>query len=161
MDDLLLLETLEKDARISDASLAKMLGASEAEVKKRIEELKHAGIIRGFRAYVDWEKRGESQITAYIEVKVTPLARTGFSELGEELAANEKVKEVIVASGEYDVIVKVVGRDLKEVSNFVTEVLAPKKEVTGTYTKFVLKKFKENGVILAEGAKARKLVISA
>ena len=161
MDDILLLETLEKDARISDASLAKMLGASEAEVKSRIDELKRAGVIKAFRTYVDWEKRGDNQITAYIEVKVTPQARTGFSELGDELAANEKVKEVIVASGEYDLIVKITGRDLKDISNFVTEMLAPKKEVTGTYTKFVLKKFKENGVILADAARAKKLVISA
>jgi DNA-binding Lrp family transcriptional regulator len=161
MDEKLLLEILQNDARISDTNLAKMLNASEAEVRKKIEELKKAGVIKAFRAYVDWEKKGEEVITAYIDVKVTPEARTGFSELGGQLAANEKVEEVCVASGEYDLTVKIKARDIKDVSNFVTEVLAPKKEVTGTYTHFVLKKFKENGVVLAEGAKRKKLVISA
>ncbi len=161
MDEKLLLEILQKDARISDGSLAKMLNASESDVKEKIKELRSKGIIKGFRTYVDWEMAGEEFVTAYIDVKVTPEARTGFSELGEQLASNEKVEEVIVASGEYDLMVKIKAHDIKDVSNFVTEVLAPKKEVTGTYTHFVLKKFKENGVVLADGAKDKKLVISA
>lgn len=161
MDEELLLRILQKDARISDANLAKMLGTSEAEVKKKIADLKKSGIIKAFNTYVDWEKHGDEYVTAYIDVKVTPQARTGFSELCEELAANEKVEEVVVASGEYDVTIKLKAKDIKEVGNFVTEVLAPKKEVTGTYTRFVLKKFKENGVILTDAAKEKKLVISA
>jgi DNA-binding Lrp family transcriptional regulator len=160
MDEKLLLEILSKNARISEANLAKMLNSSEKEVKAKIEELKKKGIIKAFRTYVDWEKRGDQYITAFIDVRVTPEAKTGFSELGQELAANDKVEEVVVSSGEYDLMVKIRGKDLKDISNFVTEVLAPKKEVTGTYTHFVLKKFKENGVVLAEGA-GKKLVISA
>jgi len=161
MDEKLLLEILQKDARISDANLAKMLGATEAEVKKKIAELKRSGVIVAFKTYVDWEKAGEQCLTAYIDVKVTPQARTGFSEFCEALAANDKVEEVMVESGEYDVTIKLRARDLKEVGNFVTEILAPKKEVTATYTRFVLKKFKENGVALADAAKEKKLVISA
>ncbi|MEO0250390.1 MAG: winged helix-turn-helix transcriptional regulator, partial [candidate division WOR-3 bacterium] len=91
MDEKLLLEILQKNARISDANLAKMLSTSEAEVKKKIEELRRAGIIKAFRTYVDWEKKGGDYVTAYIEVKVTPEAKTGFSELGYQLAANDKV----------------------------------------------------------------------
>jgi len=161
MDEKLLLEILQKDARITDGNLAKMLGASESEIRQKIEELKSKGVIKAFRTYVDWEKAGEEFITAYIDVKVTPEARTGFSELGEIIAANDKVDEVVVASGEYDLMVKIKAKDIKDVSNFVTEVLAPKKEVTGTYTHFVLKKFKENRVVLSDGAKDKKLVISA
>jgi DNA-binding Lrp family transcriptional regulator len=161
MDERLLLEILQKDARISEANLAKMLNSSEEQVKKKIDELKKRGIIRAFRTYIDWEKFGDNVITAYIDVKVTPQARTGFSSLGAELAANEKVEEVVVASGEYDLRIKIKGKDLKDVSNFVTEVLAPKGIVTGTYSHFVLKKFKDNGVILGEADKDKKLVVSA
>ena len=161
MDERLLLEILQKDARISNKDLAKMLRSSEPEVKKKIDELKKRGVIKAFRAYIDWEKRGEEYITAYIEVKVTPQARTGFSEFGELLAANPKVEEVCVTSGEYDFTIKITAKDIRDVSNFVTETLAPKKEVTATATHFVMKKFKENGVVLTEAAKAKKLVISA
>jgi DNA-binding Lrp family transcriptional regulator len=161
MDEKLLLEILQKDARISEASLAKMLNTSEDNVRKKIEELKKAGIIKAFRTYVDWEVRGDEFITAYIDVKVTPEVKTGFSDLGNQLAANEKVDEVTVASGEYDLLIKIKGKDIKDISTFVTEILAPKKEVTGTYTRFVLKKFKENGVVLGERQRDKKLVISA
>lgn len=161
MDERLLLEILQKDARISDAHLAKMLNSTEKEVAKKIDELKKDGVIKAFKTYVDWEAMGDEKITAYIEVKVTPEARTGFSELGAQLAANEKVETVVVASGEYDLMIKLRGNDIRDISTFVTEILAPKKEVTGTYTHFILKKFKENGVVLSESAKDRKLVISA
>jgi DNA-binding Lrp family transcriptional regulator len=161
MDEKLLLEILQRDARISDADLAKMLSVSEAEIKKKIEELKKHGIIKAFTAYVDWEKKGEEHITAYIYVKVAPQERIGFDRLGEELAANPKVEEVCVSSGEYDLTVKIKAKDIRDVSNFVTETLAPKRGVMGTSTHFVMKKFKENGVVLADAAKEKKLVISA
>ena len=161
MDEKLLLITLQKNARISESDLAKMLDSSEGEVRKKIKELRDAGVIKAFRTYIDWEKRCGDYVTAYIGVKVTPVARTGFSQLAEQIAANEKVEEVCVTSGDYDLTVKIIAKDLKDVGNFVTEVLAPKKEVTGTATHFVLKKFKENGVLLADAAKVKKLVISA
>lgn len=161
MDEKLLLEILQNDARISNKDLAKMLRCSEREVEEKIRNLRKSGIIKAFKAYIDWEKRGEEYVTAYIDVKVTPEARTGFSELGERLAANSKVEEVCVTSGEYDLTVKIRAKDIKEVSTFVTEYLAPRREVTATYTHFVLKKFKENGVVLSEGGKGGKPVISA
>ncbi len=161
MDERLLLEILQKDARISNKDLAKMLRSSEPEVKKKIEELKKRGVIKAFRAYIDWEKRGEEYITAYIEVKVTPQARTGFSEFGEMLAANPKVEEICVTSGEYDFTIKITAKDIRDVSNFVTETLAIRPFSSRLATAFVMKKFKENGVVLTEAAKAKKLVISA
>jgi len=161
MDEKLLLEILQNNARISDSDLAKMLKSSDSAVKKKIEELKKKGVIRAFTTYVDWEKKGENFISAYVDIKVTPEARTGFSDLGNELAANDKVEEAAVTSGEYDIRIKIRARDLKDVSTFVTEVLAPKKEVTSTYTHFVLKKFKENGVVISDASKNKKLVISA
>ena len=161
MDEKLLLEILQRDARLSDANLAKMLGTSEVKIKKKIAELRKRGVIRAFTTYVDWERKGEEYVTAYIYVKVAPQERTGFDKLGEELAANPKVEEVCVSSGEYDLTVKVRAKDIRDVSNFVTETLAPKRGVMGTSTHFVMKKFKENGVTLSETAKEKKLVISA
>jgi DNA-binding Lrp family transcriptional regulator len=160
MDEKLLLEILQKDARISTANLAKMLNSSEKDVEKKIEELKKSGAIKAFKTYVDWEKTGDESITAYIEVKVASEAKAGFSDIGNQLAADDKVEEVCVTSGEYDFTIKIRAKNIKEVSNFVTEILAPKQAVIATATHFVLKKFKENGVAQADGA-ADKLVISA
>jgi DNA-binding Lrp family transcriptional regulator len=158
--DSAILEILEKDARASYKDLATMAGVSEEEVKKRVESLKSSGIIRAFKTLVDWTAACEKEVTAYIDVKVTPETRTGFSELGRLIAANEMVEEVCVTSGEYDLTIKLRVKDISDVSNFVTDVLAPKKIITGTYTHFVLRKFKENGVVLGVQAKD-KLVISA
>ncbi|MBN2518759.1 MAG: Lrp/AsnC family transcriptional regulator [Candidatus Altiarchaeota archaeon] len=155
-----LLEVLEKNARLTSKELATMLGLPEPEIDDRIKRLKQSGVLKKFTTVIDWEKAGKESVTAYIDVKVVPEARTGFTELGELIAAHENVEEVCVASGEYDLLVKIRCKDLKEVSEFVTEVLAPKKSVTGTMTHFVLKKFKEKGVVLGESKKDKHLVIS-
>jgi DNA-binding Lrp family transcriptional regulator len=155
-----LLEILEDNARISERDLAKCLDMSEDDVRRKIDSLRKKGVIKKFKTVIDWEKAGKEFVSAYIEVKVTPEARTGFSDFGQLIASYDNVEEVCVASGEYDLFVKMKGKDLKDVSNFVTEVLAPKKHVTSTYTHFILKKFKENGVVLMDGQKEKKLVIS-
>jgi len=155
-----ILEALEKEGRLSDSELATMLGIDEDEIKQRISDLRERGILRGFGATVDWDAAGKDYVTAYIEVKVASQERTGFDQLCELIAANEKVQEVCVASGEYDLMVKIRVGSLREVGDFVTNVLATKKEVTATYTHFVLKKFKENGALFKRERADDKLVMS-
>ncbi|RLI91534.1 MAG: Lrp/AsnC family transcriptional regulator [Candidatus Altiarchaeales archaeon] len=144
--DIRLLEVLEEDSRISDKELASMLGISEDEVKKRIKTLKEKKILKKFKAVVDWKKLGKKLVTAIIQVKVVPQERAGFSKICKEIAKDEKVKDVFVVTGEYDLILLVEGEDMDELARFVTEKLAPKREVTGTYTHIVLSEFKRNGV---------------
>lgn len=155
-----LLEVLDENARTSSKELGTMLGLSEADVNERIKKLKQAGVLKKFKAVIDWEKAGEDFVTAYIDIKIVPGARASFREICELIATYENVEEVCLASGEYDILLKIKCKDLKEVGNFVTEVLAPKKSITGTITHFVLKKFKESGVILDEGKKDKQLIIA-
>ena len=158
--DMELLEILGENARVSSKELATMLSLSENETNERIKKLKQAGILKKFKAVIDWDKAGRNYVTAYIDVKMVPEAREGFKDVCELIAAHEKVEEVCLASGAYDILLKVRCKDLNEVSHFVTEVLASKRTITGTVTHFVLKRFKENGVILDGGKKDKQLLMS-
>lgn len=148
MDQLLTL--LEQNARLSNAELAVMLGRTEAQVAQAIEDYQAQGIIRGYQAMVDWEQVDRSRITAYIELNVTPQQGEGFEEIAKRIMQFEEVQTVYLMSGSYDLQVVVEGKSFKDVALFVAERLSPLESVTSTSTSFVLRKYKERGVIVCD-----------
>jgi DNA-binding Lrp family transcriptional regulator len=52
------------------------------------------------------------------------------------------------------------GKDLRTVANFVAEKLAPMENVRGTTTHFLLKKYKEDGVVLKHKEENKRIAIS-
>lgn len=148
MDQLLTL--LEQNARLSNAELAVMLGRTDEQIAQQIEDYQARGIIRGFQAMVDWEQVDRSQITAYIELNVTPKQGEGFEEIAKRIMQFEEVQTVYLMSGSYDLQVVVQGKSFKDVALFVAERLSPLESVTSTSTSFVLRKYKDRGVIVCD-----------
>ena len=154
-----ILKILEEDARTPLSDMAAMLKTDEKTVDARIKKLKKEGVIRKFKSSIDWKKIGKHPVAAIIQVKVVPQERAGFSRICKELSKDGRVRDVVVASGEYDLIIWVEAKDIDELSKFVTEKLAPKKEVVGTYTHIVLAEYKRDGVIYFED-KAERLQVA-
>ena len=145
MDELL--EILEKDGRCSAADIAKMTGRSEAETAAAIAGYERDGIITGYAALVNWEKTEADRVTALIEVKVTPQRDRGFDRVAERVYGYPEVKACYLMSGGYDLAVTIEGRSMKEVALFVAEKLATIDAVTSTATHFILKKYKDKGIV--------------
>ncbi len=141
-----LLALLSEDARYTSADLATMLGVSEQEVCAAVAELEADGIIRGYKALIDWASVDDRHITAIIEINVTPQADAGFEEIAERIAEFEYVEAVYLMSGGYDLSVIVTGQTFQKVAMFVAKHLATMKEVTSTGTHFVLRRYKDMGV---------------
>jgi DNA-binding Lrp family transcriptional regulator len=150
-----ILKILEEDARAPVKDMATMLAVDEKTIEARIKELKKEGVIRKFKTSINWKKLGKSSAKAIIQVKVVPQERAGFSRICKELSNDSRVKDVVVASGEYDLMIWVEGETIDEISEFVTDKLAPKKGVTGTYTHIVLAEYKKDGVLFFEDKKER------
>jgi DNA-binding Lrp family transcriptional regulator len=124
-----------------------MLGKQEEEVKQAITELEEKNIIMGYPAIVNWEKTDRDAVMAFIEVRVTPQRDKGFDKVAERIYQYPQVKSCNLMSGGYDLFVAVEGKTMKEVALFVAEKLATIESVISTATHFVLKQYKENGVI--------------
>ncbi|HDH41209.1 MAG TPA: Lrp/AsnC family transcriptional regulator [Candidatus Altiarchaeales archaeon] len=155
-----ILKLLENDARISLSEMSTMLDIDEEEIKNRIDRLKKTGIIRKFGTSINWKKAGEHRVLSVIQVKVVPQQRAGFSKICKEISKDSRVKDLFVATGEYDLILLVEATDIDEISKFVTEKLAPKKDIVGTYTHIVLEEYKRDGVIsFDDGAGRLKISI--
>lgn len=145
-----LLKLLAENSRLTNAQLAVMLDSTEDEVAAKIARLENERIICGYPAVVNWDKVSDcDKVTALIELKVTPRRDTGYESVAEEIMGFDEVESVNLMSGAYDLAVYVTGRTFQEIAMFVAKRLAPIESVVSTATHFVLKKYKESGVMLA------------
>lgn len=145
-----LLQMLERDARLTPGQLATMTGLSEEEARERVTQAERDRLILGFRTSVNWERAGVEQVAALIEVKVSPQRDVGFDAVAARIYRFPETRSVYLMSGTYDLAVLVVGPSMKDVATFVASKLAPLEGVQGTVTHFLLKRYKEDGVVLVE-----------
>lgn len=154
-----LLKLLEENARYTDAELAAMLGVTEAEVRAQIAKCERDGVLRGYKAIVDWERTDRDVVTARIELKVTPKRDRGFEELAEHISRYEEVQSLCLMSGGYDLGLTVVGKSFKDIANFVAYKLAPMDSVQSTATHFVLRQYKEKSTLLTDPEQDERRVV--
>ena len=143
-----ILKILEKDGRATAKEIAEELCLDEKIVEKTIADLEDNGIIGGYKAMINWDKLDENLVSALIELKVTPQLDQGFDRVAEKIYQYDHVKNVyLMSSGNYDLSVLIEGRNLKDVAGFVAEKLAPMECITSTSTHFILKRYKDGGII--------------
>ena len=158
MDELLKL--LRDDASLTPAQIASRLNLAEAEVETQIKNLESNGVILGYRTVINEEKLEVDIVRAVIEVKITPEREGGFDRLATRIARFNEVRSCYLMSGGYDLMVVVEGTDLKAVSAFVSEKLATIQGVISTVTHFMLKPYKEQGVLMGGEFSDEKMVVS-
>lgn len=142
------LKLLARNARYTHEEIAVMLNITEEKVEKIIEELEADGLIKGYKAIVDWEKTDGAYVSAIIEINVVPKAGLGFEEVAEKIMKYPQVESVYLMSGVYDLNVVVKGKTLKDIAWFVAKELSTIDSVTSTTTHFVLRRYKEMDVEL-------------
>ena len=72
--DLLLLQLLEENSRVSVDELSVMTEIPAADVECRIAALEEARVIRKYSAVIDWERAGNGEVWAIIETEGKPRA---------------------------------------------------------------------------------------
>ncbi len=155
-----LLDLLRREARCSNAELAARLGESEDRVAAQIEAWERDGTIRGYQAMIDPARDGDDDVTAFIEVRLTPERGGGFDRLARRIARFEQVTSCYLISGSYDLLVMVDGRDLLAVAGFVSEKLSTVEGVISTATHFRLKSYKEKGFLFGESDEVNRLPVT-
>ncbi len=145
-----LLKLLNTNARLSTEQMAVMLNMTDDQVDAAIEKLEADGIVRGYKPLIDWEKTGEEVVTAIIELNIAPSKDEGFDGIAKIIMGFEEVESLSLMSGGHDLMVSVTGRTFKEVAMFVAKRLSSLDGVLSTATHFVLKKYKERGVLFTD-----------
>lgn len=155
-----LLKLLRDDASLKPAQLAAMLNLSEAEVAAKIKQLETDGIILGYRTVLNEERLADDVVRAVIEVKITPERGGGFDRLAERIAKYDEVKTCYLMSGGYDLLVVLEGDNLRSLATFVAEKLSTIQGVISTSTHFMLKTYKEQGVLMGHAQAEERLAVT-
>ena len=142
-----ILELLESDSRLTHEQIAAMCDKEVGDIRKMIEQGERDGIILGYKTIIDWDKTDREYVTALIEVKIQPQRDRGFDKIAEKIYNYPEVQSLYLMSGGFDLAVFIEGKTMKEVAYFVAQKLAPIESVTATATHFVLRKYKDKGVI--------------
>jgi len=158
MDELLKL--LRDDASLTPSQIAARLDRDESEIDAQIKSMEEDGVILGYRTVINENKLEVDLVRAVIEVKITPEREGGFDRLASRIAKFDEVRSCYLMSGGYDLMVVVEGSDLKAVSSFVSEKLATIQGVISTVTHFMLKPYKEQGVLMGGEYSDEKLAVS-
>jgi DNA-binding Lrp family transcriptional regulator len=155
-----LLKLLRDNAARKPADLAAMLNVPESEVVARIRQFESDHVVLGYHALLNEEKLGMDTVRAAIEVKITPERGGGFDRLAERIAKYSEVQSCYLMSGGYDLLVVVQGSNLREVATFVSEKLATIQGVISTATHFILKPYKEQGVLMQVDVNEERLAVA-
>ncbi len=149
-----IIKALTDDCRLSTKEIATLVGVTDEQVAEIVTDLEKSGIILKYSAIVNTNKT-DSGVQALIEVKVTPQRAKGFDSIASEIYNYNEVKSVYLMSGAYDLAVFVDGKSLQDVAMFVTEKLSCIGSVVSTATHFILKKYKNEGVIFESDDESR------
>ncbi len=156
-----ILNILCDDATINNHTIAAMLGVTEQQIATAIDELHQQGIIMKYSAILNSEAMGEdAPAEAMIEIKVEPKLDFGYEEIARRIYRFSEVKALYLMSGRYDLSIRVEAKTMKEISKFVWEKLSVLEGVRSTETLFIMRKYKENGVVFDQGEKQNRLVVS-
>ena len=141
-----ILNIVQKDARISNAEIARQVGLAPSAVLERIRKLEERGVIRGYVTKIDPAEVGFG-LTAFVFVK------TSFcGSIGDVLAAIPEVLEVHDIAGEDCYLLKVRAENTEKLGKFFREKLKNLPEIISTRTTIVLQTIKETIALPIEDA---------
>ena len=155
-----ILQLLQQNACMSRKDIASAVNLSVEEVEQRIKDYEQTGVILAYQAVIDTEKLPSDDVIAFIEVRITPERGGGFDRLAERIAKFDEVKSCWLISGGYDLAVMVECKNLRAVARFVAEKLSTVEGVLSTATRFRLKNYKQNGVLLSQGEQVERLPVT-
>ena len=142
-----ILKTLEDNATLTPKQLAVMMNKEVGEIRDIIKKYEADGVIVGYKTLIDWDKTDREYVSALIEVKITPQRDRGFDRVAERIYNYPEVQSLYLMSGAYDLAVLIEGKTMREVAYFVAQKLATIEDVISTATHFVLRKYKDKGVV--------------
>lgn len=158
-----ILTILERDAHASPQRIAALTGLAEEDIRARVAELEASGVIRRYKAVVDWARLGDEHdehVVAFIDVSVAPARGSGFDDVAERISRFPEVRSVYLVSGQQDLRCTVTGGSILEVADFVTRKLSTIDRVQSTATHFVLKTYKREGEAFFEPAADHRLSVT-
>ncbi|UCH57860.1 MAG: Lrp/AsnC family transcriptional regulator [Candidatus Bathyarchaeota archaeon] len=135
--DLKIIRSLSGNARKPYKTIAKELSVSDATVRKRINKMVEEGIIKQFNLLLDYHKLGRI-IKAFIGLRINPQK---LRDIVEHLEGNPDIQVLYRTTGNVDLFVEVIFKDMEELNEFLESELSI-EGITGTEVTVVIGPYK-------------------
>lgn len=146
-----ILRLLQSNGRLSSKDVAKEVGSPVTTAYARIKRLEELGIIKEYKAVLDPRKLDRSTTAFILASFAYPASKEGLvsqRKITKEVASYSEVQEVHTITGEWDMLIKVRGKDVDAVSNFVMNNLRAMSGIEKTLTCIVFETAKESTDIM-------------
>jgi DNA-binding Lrp family transcriptional regulator len=144
--DLIILNELQNDGRLSNAELSSRVGLSAAPCWRRVKALEDAGFIKGYRAEIDRQKIGLG-VLAFVRLDADRNSGDVLQALENAIRTIPEIVSCHYISGTGTFELQVVSRDLNSFSQFARDVLINLPNVKDLQTSFSLGEVKASGAL--------------
>jgi DNA-binding Lrp family transcriptional regulator len=144
--DLRILDSLQRDGRLTNNELAEHVGLSASQCSRRRAALEAEGIIRAYHAALDADAVG-FRVTAFVQVTLATHSPDNARRFKILVDGTEQVQEAFAVTGEADYLVKMVVRDLPELASILNEVFLPHESVAHVRSSIALERLKDSPVL--------------
>ncbi|HTS20708.1 MAG TPA: Lrp/AsnC ligand binding domain-containing protein [Casimicrobiaceae bacterium] len=141
--DLKILDELQRDGRLSNVALAKIVGLSPTPCAERVRALEASGIIAGYAACLD-AGRLDLGLLVFIEIAIDRTSQDAFDQFAAAIRRIPQVQECHMVAGGFDYLVKVRVADMAAYRSFLGEVLSKLPGIRETHSYAVMERVKES-----------------
>ncbi len=108
--DRVILEVLQRDARITNAALAEKVSLSESACLRRVRALEHSGLISGYGARIDQEKAG-LPVNVFVSITLDRQDQPDLQAFEDAVRKIPEVMECYLMTGDFDYLLRVAVAD--------------------------------------------------
>ena len=155
-----ILRLLRKNARLTCEQIGERLAVPAEQVAAIIAAAEADGCIRGYHALVQDSAFAEQGVYALIEVCVETQRDGGYDPVARAVSRFSEVSDVMLVSGNYDLLLIVEGQTLQDVADFVHSKLASLSGVRQTRSHFMLRRYKQSAFLHQEDPHHERLRVT-
>jgi Lrp/AsnC family leucine-responsive transcriptional regulator len=133
-----LLNSLQKNARLTNLELAKQVGLSASPCLRRVKALEETGVITGYSAIINQNKVNLS-VNVFVQVSLERQSEERLQIFEEKIMEYEEVMEAYLMTGEADYLLRIVVKDLQAYEKFLKDNLTQIQGIASIRSYFSLK----------------------
>lgn len=138
-----ILSILSREGRLAVTAIAQRVGLSKTPCQARLKRLQATGVIKGFKAILDYSKLGKQHI-AFAEVKLSDTRELAIKQFNEAIASIEAIEECHLIAGSFDYLLKIRTADIDMYRQVLGESISTLPNVASTSTHVSMQAIKEN-----------------
>lgn len=138
-----LLASLQRKGAQTNQELADNVGLSPSQISRRRQQLEADGVIVGYEARLSPDKLGFG-IRVFVHVKLAAHSPHNSRRFADLVQRTPEILEAHALTGDSDYMLKILVKNLKDLSLLINETLLPHETVDRVRSEIVLETLKES-----------------